>query len=260
MFYLAPGNILINYELKKLLSKYDEGVFIEVGAGHGFVSKILLELGWSGHGFDLNSSALGVNSRENNKYINNGAYHVSNKNFLDETFTERVDLVISHMVIEHLSDNELDKYFEKCRSVLNPSGKIVIVVPAGMKYWGVEDEVAGHKKRYELPDIFNMERKYSVCCTYHAFLTYPLSNILLSLSNLLVKKNETTKLIYSDEVKTIDSGHRHVPMKTIFPNWFKFIINEYILSPFIFLQALNLKNKNGLVLMAEFNLRDSDVL
>lgn len=64
------------------------------------------------------------------------------------------------MVIEHLNELERDKYFEKCKSFLNPGGVIICLVPSLMRNWGVEDEIAGHILRFEPPDVHRITSKH----------------------------------------------------------------------------------------------------
>ena len=68
-------------------------------------------------------------------------------------------------------------------------------------------------------------------------MTYPLSNMLLGLSNYLVKKNEGHKLSNSDYENTIVSSLRKNSYKTEFPKWTRLLINRFILYPFILLQG-----------------------
>jgi len=81
-------------------------------------------------------------------------------------------------------------------------------------------------------------------------LTFPISNILLPISNFLVKKHEKSKLNLSLIERTKHSGNRNVFMKTRFPEFLKFILNEKILFPFHLLQKM-FHYKNSLTLYFE---------
>jgi hypothetical protein len=55
---LPPGTILQHRYLKERLSRLRPGRFVEVGCGKGFTSRVLLDAGWTGIGYDLNPDSL----------------------------------------------------------------------------------------------------------------------------------------------------------------------------------------------------------
>ncbi len=61
-------------------------------------------------------------------------------------------------------------------------------MPACMKYWGIEDETAGHYKRFEFHDFVNISKENNLKIVDLVGLTYPLSNMMIRLSNHLIKK------------------------------------------------------------------------
>ena len=85
MIGLPPGNILQYIYLKERLDSIKTKSlksFIEVGSGNGNVSKILLDKGFTGFGFDLNESACENNNERNGDYIKKGDYKVFNEDFI----------------------------------------------------------------------------------------------------------------------------------------------------------------------------------
>ena len=144
---LAPGNVLQNMYIKYRLNRYarQPRTFIELGPGNGNISNILLSRGLSGIGYDLNDAACGKNRAKNNEFIKSGMYKIENSDFFNASNTEKVDLIFSSHVLEHLSSEDLELFFIKCKSLLNVGGKIVSLVPSSMKHWGIEDETVGHR-------------------------------------------------------------------------------------------------------------------
>jgi len=252
-YEIAPGSILQRMYLKSRLRKLQmQGKrFIEVGAGTGYNSRILLEEGMKGIGFDLNAESCELNKQMNELYIGKELYSVSNQNFFDLGIDSKFDLIISCMVIEHLSDEDVVKYFAKCKSLLHTNGVIITLVPSSMKYWGIEDEIAGHFKRYSFDCFRKIASKSSLKIHHIAGLTFPLSNILFSLSNYLVKKAEGHKASLTMEDRTVKSSNRKVLFKTDYPFYFKLLLNEITLWPFYLLQILNSKNPDSMVIYAE---------
>jgi SAM-dependent methyltransferase len=213
---------------------------------------LLLGNGLNGTAYDLNPEACAKNAALNEKFIKQGRYQIYNQDFI-EVGNNTVDLIISSMVIEHLSENDLDKLMSKALDRLSPKGRLIFLVPASKKHWGIEDEIAGHFLRYEINDVNVLANKFNLNIDHLVGLTYPLSNWLIRISNSLIKNKEEKVLQLSQREKTIYTGNREVKFKTTFPFIFKIFLNSTILYPFYVLQSLNLKNKNALVLYFEFS-------
>lgn len=248
---IAPGNILQRMYFKSRLKDVRGKRFCEIGPGNGHLSKLMLDAGMTGVGYDLNASACANNEQLNAGYIKSGAYKVVNDNVLTSGITDKFDIILSCMVIEHLNPEDVDAYFNFCKRHLNENGRIVVLVPAGMKFWGIEDEIAGHFKRYAFDDFKTIAQNQKLKIADLAGLTYPLSNWLLGLSNFLVKKNEGYKKELTLQEQTVLSGNRNVPFKTTFPAVFKLVLNEVVLYPFYLLQLWGKNNANSMVIYCE---------
>ena len=251
---LPPGTILQHMYLKERLRLIKPGRFLEIGCGKGIISKVFLDLGWTGIGLDLNQDSLDYASRLNIQAIQGLKYSVSRQNFLDVEDTFRFDIVISCMVIEHLDNNEERAYFNKVKQLLNPNGKMILLVPACPDYWGHEDEIAGHYRRYTFDDIKFKLSTLGFIINNLAGLTYPLSNVLYPVSEMLVWQSERKLKSKTMIERTKKSGNRNVFFKTSFPNIFKLLLNELTMYPFHLLQKLNKKNDKCLVIYAESTL------
>lgn len=252
MSILAPGNILQNLYIKGRIRSIKPATFCEIGSGNGHVSRILLEMGLTGKGYDLNESACENNAELNSKYIQEKKYSVSNGDFLAERSGEKYDFIFSCMVIEHLDDPTLEKYFQRCKEVLAPGGTIAVFVPANMSYWGIEDEIAGHFKRYTFKDFKDIAGRFNIDIRDMAGLTYPISNWLFKLSNKLVSKNEGYKSSLSMQEQTVLSGNRDIKFKTSFPWYTGVILNPVVMYPFHILQRMNRNNESSMVIYCEF--------
>ena len=119
-----------------------------------------------------------------------------------------------------------------------------------MEYWSIEDEIAGHLRRYErgYMEKYLSLTGFDLC--HVAGITYPISNFLLPISSFLVKKNEIYKLKLSTAEQTVLSGIRFVPFKTHFPRWISALLNSYTHYPLHVIQKLFIK-KNTLALFYE---------
>lgn len=249
---LPPGTILQLMYLKERLKKLQTGYFLEVGCGTGIVSHVLLQRLWSGIGIDLNPDAIAIASQINRKYIEQGRYSASVQDYFTlEMKDYPVDLIISCMVIEHLSDEKECLYFEKARDILKASGKLITIVPACPYYWGIEDEIAGHYRRYTRKNIASKLIMWGYQIDNIVGLTYPLSNWLYPISELLVGTSESHLTTKPIQERTRLSGARNVKFKTTFPNFMKIFLNDITMYPFHILQKLNCNNDYRMVLYAE---------
>jgi len=248
---LPPGTILQHMYLKERLRSLQCGEFIEVGCGQGYISKLLLDLGWRGIGYDLNPSAVKKATHLNQAAIDQSRYKVNDQDWFSTNQSSKVDLIISCMVLEHLDDFTESSYFNRCRQILKPGGSIILLVPGSPKHWGIEDEIAGHYRRYHFSEMQQKLEQFNFSQIHLAGLTYPLSNWLLPLSNFLVKKTEQKKLKSTMEQRTQASGDRSVLFKTSFPFLLKLMLNETIIYPFYLLQKANLNHADALILYAE---------
>lgn len=251
MKVLPPGNILQNLYLKERIKKNNWRTFLEIGSGNGYLSNVMLKTGLSGTGCDLNQGACNNNSQFNSGYIKKGLYKVLNTDFTAMDTDEKYDLIIAAMVIEHIPNEELKGFISKCKSLLSEDGAIVFFVPSSMKYWGIEDEIAGHIKRYEFADFNNFNTQHQLKVSHMAGLNYPVSNWLFRLSNSLIKKAESSKLELSQKERTVYTGNRNVSYKTNFPGIFGLVLNEWIMYPFHLLQKAFKNNKSSMVIYCE---------
>jgi SAM-dependent methyltransferase len=249
---LPPGTILQQMYFKERLARLPRGRFVEVGAGQGIVSKTLLDFGWSGSAYDLNGESLAVASEVNRPAVSEGRYRVVQGDWLEAPSDSTPDLVVSCMVIEHLDDAQEARYFERVRDSLAAGGTGVLLVPGSPEHWGVEDEIAGHFRRYTFDELRRRIERHGLRVRHMAGLTYPVSNLLFPLSEFLVRRAERRKMALSVRQRTELSGNRSVRFKTTFPKALRLLLNDVVMYPFHLLQKLNAGNGRSMVIYAEF--------
>lgn len=248
---LPPGTILQLMYLDERVRDLPSGRFIEVGPGQGEITNLLLKHGWTGLLYELDEVTVdGLRARFAAE-IEGGRLEVRRADYVEADATE-VDLVISCMVMEHLSDDNEIRYLRKsAENLLERNGLMIGIVPAGTRYWGIEDDIAGHFRRY------TDERLQALCeangwrLQHIRGLTFPVSNILLPISNWLVNRHEAAKLQLSKLDQTKQSGRRNVAFKTKFPSLFSVILNRYVLYPLHLLQKMPGTINRSLVLYFE---------
>ena len=253
MRVLPPATILQLMYLRRRLKKIEPGTFLEIGPGSGEISSLLLKLGWKGLSYDLEMRTVERLKNRFTREISEGRFDVKNEDFfcIEESSLSKFDLIISCMVMEDLSDALENKFMQRSSELLRDSGLMVGFVPSSPDHWGVEDDIAGHFRRYTRTDFLDLAASNGWKIRHLAGLTYPISNILLPVSNFLVGRAEKSKLTMSDIEKTKASGIRDVRFKTTFPNVLSLLLNEYVMLPLYWLQELSSSSNNSLVLYFE---------
>lgn len=249
-----PGTILQGIYLKERLRRVPPGRFLEVGCGSGWVSSLLLRQGWTGVGIDLNADGLARARATNDAFVRDGRYRLRHADFLDSDACpdrERFDLIVSCMVVEHLDEAGESAYFRRCRQLLAADGLLITIVPGSPAHWGIEDEIAGHHRRYTRDSLARRLDEESWDVVHLSGLTFPLSNLLLGVSNALVRRAEGHRRSLSMHDRTLASGDRSVFLKTRIPGLFGVVLNEWALLPWHLAQKRSCRHPSCLVLYAE---------
>lgn len=251
MKVLPPGTILQLLYLQERLQLRIPGHFIEIGPGGGEITQALLDRGWSGSSFDLGSETI-ANLRERFKTeIAQKRFTPVNADYLNTPITKPVDLVISCMVMEHLEDDMESAFMAKSADCLKPEGIMMGLVPASPAHWGIEDDIAGHFRRYTRDSIGRLAMESHWKLLHLTGLTFPVSNLLLPISNFLVNRSEKHKLAFSALERTEQSGRRTVKYKTYFPAILVIFLNRTTLFPLHLVQKLFGRSSRALVLFFE---------
>lgn len=171
-FWFRSRNLVITTLVKQLTAGLTPGCrFLEVGCGTGKVLRALEEAlphGTTVVGMDLFDEALRYARRRTSCPLIRGDVH-------DPPFEERFDVVGLFDVLEHLPDDV--EVLRSLRKLLEPSGALVLTVPAHMSLWSYFDEASHHCRRYSMAEL---EKKlglagYSVeYVSYYMAVLFPL--------------------------------------------------------------------------------------
>ena len=254
----APGIILQQMHIKRRIRRLQKKLgrrelrFCDSGAGKGLGSRHLLGLGLSGVGVDLLQTSCARNEENNREAIEAGRYAVFNDSFLDRDFgDDRFDVIFSCMVLAHLAPENVEAYFAKFREHLTDGGVLINLVPAGMQFWGIEDKLVGHFKRYSFECWREIAQRHGLEVRQLHGLTCPLSNMLLPISNAVNTRQDRDKLDLPLQERTELSGNRHVRFKHIYPWYFRIVLNEISLLPFDVLQRMFRNSRSSMVIYSE---------
>lgn len=254
MAVLPPGTLLQLMYLRQRIRLVAPGRFIEIGPGSGEITKLLLDNGWSGCSYDLEPETIDKLQQRFAREISEGRYLAINEDYLSPSASseaDKVDLVISCMVMEHLEDDAQRDFMEVSVARLKPEGFMIGLVPSSPGHWGIEDDIAGHCRRYTRASIETLATSSGWKMLHTAGLTFPVSNLLLPISNFLVNRGERSKLGLSLLERTRQSGRREVKFKTHFPSVLGLLLNEVTMYPLYLLQKLFARSERALVLYFE---------
>jgi SAM-dependent methyltransferase len=182
-------------------------------------------------------------------YLLNGQYELQKGDITTEPpLSNPVDLGLSMMVMEHV-ENDVG-FVQKIKQNIKPGGQVIIGVPGRRDHWCLEDETVGHFRRYDRNDLKQTLEKAGLKNVRVWSVAVPTANLLFSLGNFLVKhsgENKKKELPLQEQTKL--SGIREIPFKTVFPSWFRLILNRYTLYPLFWLQRLFYHTNLGLTMI-----------
>jgi len=180
-----------NNVIAALYAKFcQDKTLVDIGGGNGFVAKNLQELG---------ASVLMVEPGESGvkNAKTRGVKHIIHGGFQDAGFlNNKLDAVGLFDVLEHVeADHEL---LREINRTLRPDGILIITVPAYGWLWSVDDEAAGHFRRYSLTDIkkdlLNAGFKLEYNSYLFSVLLLPILFFRTLPSKLGIKKNKERTL------------------------------------------------------------------
>ena len=138
---------------------------LDIGTSTGTNLRLLRELGFSNRlGVDLSDDAIHWCAEKGFGTVEKG--DICDLPFGDSEF----DLVLATDIIEHV-DDDLRAIME-IRRVLAPGGTAIISAPAFQSLWGLQDEVAHHKRRYVKKELLELIRRGGLVCHDEFYFNY----------------------------------------------------------------------------------------
>jgi dTDP-4-dehydrorhamnose reductase len=168
---------IVQDNLNKYLTKDSKHTkLLDFGCGSGIFVEELEKAGYDAHGVDISDEAVRFGALQGVKNLSVIDSHKIN--FPNNTF----DVVLSMDVLEHLEDEEWA--LKEIERILKPNGIFVVMVPAYMFLWGIQDEVAHHYRRYTksaLIKIINKNTKLNTIRSsyFNTILFLPIASVRL---------------------------------------------------------------------------------
>ena len=223
--------------------------FFEVGCGAGRLSRALCERGLTGRGVEVSRAAVEEGREHLRDFIEAGRFAICEGDVFDIAPDRGdYDLGLSLMVMEHVEDDLA--FVKRLSEFVKPGGHLIIGVPGRRDRWSVEDETVGHFRRYDRADLVDLLQRAGLRDVHVWSVAVPVANLLFRAGNLLLRlSGELKKKALTAEQQTQASGMREIPFKTVFPSFFKVILNRYTLSPLFALQRMFYGTSLGLTLV-----------
>ena len=144
-WFLGRRQIIASFveRICKDLGKPEPGI-LDVGCGTGANLQMLANFGVA-EGVDVSDEALEFCRARGLAKVKQGAAEALP--YEDASF----DLVTGLDVVEHLDDDVAG--LREMHRVLRPRGRALLVVPAFMFLWGVQDDISHHRRRYTVNEL-----------------------------------------------------------------------------------------------------------
>ena len=228
--YNPPRYLLRRFEILRHLKPGQR--FIEIAAGNLKLSRDLLRYFQRGTALDYSQfieaiyHQLPQAERERLQLVVGDLFEAK----LDADY----DCVVACEVMEHVQDDAA--FLQKLRSLLSPSGQLILSVPSRMKYWSVHDEIVGHLRRYEKDQLIQLLKNNGFSHIEVLSYGFPFINVLRWLRVLLAKKQEARKRQWTQRQQNEDSGVHHASQGFdflgLFVNRFSLAIPAWVASWF----------------------------
>jgi SAM-dependent methyltransferase len=138
---------------------------LDIGTGTGTNLRLLQSLGFA------NRRAIDTSEEAIRWCAEKGLGEVEKGDVTDLPYADgEFGLVLATDVIEHVDDHR--RAMAEISRVLAPEGIAIVTVPAFQSLWGLQDEVARHKRRYRLKSLRRLVQDSGLACAESFYFNY----------------------------------------------------------------------------------------
>lgn len=145
--------------IRRLVKAISPARTLDIGCGSGLITKVLAETSTEVVAVDVSEDAVEVSRGALGEATNVllKVVDVFQPSKVIGDWRGSFDLVVLSEVLEHIQDDR--GALETVRELLGEGGWLLLTVPADPKLWNVEDERAGHARRYTREELRRKLRK-----------------------------------------------------------------------------------------------------
>jgi SAM-dependent methyltransferase len=194
-----PKLVLRESCVNDLSANWPPGIFLEMGAGTGYMTRLFLDRGFSGAASDLGESSREM-MRKNLAYAGDRMRVIDD---VGELRAESFDYLLAFEVLEHIEDDH--GALRSWARFLRPGGRVLISVPAHMRKFGRSDEITGHVRRYERRGLSDLLQGAGFDQVEIVNYGFPITELTRRLSNRMVRSDRSYENL-SPEQRSIRSA------------------------------------------------------
>lgn len=168
-----------------MTSDWVPGRFVEMGAGTGGMTRLFLERQFTGVCHDL-----GADSRQ---MMRDGLAHWGEQiqvvDSLDDMPEGGFDYLLAFEVLEHIPNDQ--EVLNAWSTKLREGGLLIVSVPAHARKFGRSDDLVGHVRRYEKPQLHALLRAAGYTDIRIVNYGFPITEFTRRFSNYLVRNDKS---------------------------------------------------------------------
>jgi len=164
-----------------LSAGWPAGLFLEVGAGIGYMTRLFLDRGHRGYCYDPDLASRDHLRRNLEAYGD----RIQVLDTLSNLAAASCDYLLAFEVLEHIPDDRRE--LTDWSRYLKPGGTLMVSVPAHQRHYGPADARVGHVRRYDRSDLLALLAQSGYQHARLANYGYPLTEFSRRLSNRLLE-------------------------------------------------------------------------
>lgn len=231
MSYLPPRYLFRRFELLRGLRS--GGRFLEIGAADLTLTRELLKRFDSGVGIDFTPDIKDAHSKL--PVADQSRLDVMCGDFFELDLQGSFDCIITCEVMEHVEAD--GRFLKRINDLLAPGGQLVLSVPARQKYWTVHDEIVGHLRRYEKPELEQLMASSGFDNARVVSYGWPWVNFLRLPRAMLANAQARDRAEWDTHTQTIESNHRQIP-QGLSDSPIALITRPGVFAPFAWLSSI----------------------
>ncbi len=171
--------------IKKIFEDRKNIRILDAGCGAGNFMHVVEKMGYEVEGIDVDPNRI-----ESAKQYANGPTYLGD--LVSFPFTQKYDLIICGEILEHIREDT--QALLNLRKALKLNGWIIITVPNNPDAWSIDDELAGHIRRYNKTEIVDKLIKCGYKNIKVRYIGWPLINLFMKVYTKTSRKNLPQKI------------------------------------------------------------------